>query len=110
MFLYAECRALIAYAFEGRLADMTILLELFVEIYTCFCDSSGTDGEEIRRILYWHFHDYSEILVTQSVREGIDPQLDFLRRLCRMQILQILLICIVMENIYRKMSVRQRSI
>ncbi len=76
-FLYAECRALIAYAFEGRLADMTILLELFVEIYTCFCDSSGTDGEEIRRILYWHFHDYSEILVTQSVREGIDPQLDF---------------------------------
>ena len=75
--MYAECRALIAYAFEGRLADMTILLELFVEIYTCFCDSSGTDGEEIRRILYWHFHDYSEILVTQSVREGIDPQLDF---------------------------------
>jgi len=76
-FLYAECRALIAYAFEGRLADMTVLLELFVEIYTCFCDSSGTDGEEIRRILYWHFHDYSEIIVAQSVREGIDPQLDF---------------------------------
>lgn len=76
-FLYAECRALIAYAFEGRLADMTILLELFVEIYTCFCDRNGTDGEEIRRILYWHFHDYSEILVTQSVREGVDPQLDF---------------------------------
>lgn len=76
-FLYTECRALIAYAFEGRLADMTILLELFVAIYTCFCDSSGTDVEEIRRILYWHFHDYSEIIVAQSVRESVDPRLDF---------------------------------
>ncbi len=82
-FLYTECRALIAYAFEGRLADMTILLELFVEVYTCFCDSNGTDGEEIRRILYWHFHDYSEILVTQSVRESIDPQLDFFTGIVR---------------------------
>lgn len=76
-FLYAECRALTAYAFEGRMSDMTILMELFVEIYTCFCDRDGTDGQEIRRILYWHFHDYSEIMVTQSVREGIDPGLDF---------------------------------
>ena len=76
-FLYAECRALIAYAFEGRLADMTILMELLVEVYTCFCDGSGTDAEEIRRILYWHFHDYSEIIVAQAVRESVDPQLDF---------------------------------
>lgn len=82
-FLYTECRALIAYAFEGRLADMTILLELFVEIYTCFCDSSGTDGEEIRRILYWHFHDYSEIIVAQSVRESVDPRLDFFTDIVR---------------------------
>lgn len=76
-FLYAECRALIAYAFEGRVLDMTILLELFVEIYTRFCDPEGTDEKEIRKILYWHFHDYSEIIVTNLVREGIDPQLDF---------------------------------
>lgn len=82
-FLYTECRALIAYAFEGRLADMTILLELFVEIYTCFCDSNGTDKEEIRSILYWHFHDYSEIRVTQSVRESIDPQYDFFTGIVR---------------------------
>ncbi|MDE7312346.1 MAG: aminopeptidase [Eubacterium sp.] len=82
-FLYAECRALIAYAFEGRLSDMTILLELFVEIYTCFCDVDGTDAEAVRQILYWHFHDYSEILVAQSVREGIDPQLDFFTGIVR---------------------------
>lgn len=76
-FLYAECRALIAYAFEGRLADMTVLMELFVEIYTCFCRKEGTDADEIRRILYWHFHDYSELIVAQSIRESVDPKLDF---------------------------------
>ena len=31
-FLYAELRALIAYAFEGRKGSMTIFCELFVEI------------------------------------------------------------------------------
>lgn len=76
-FLYTECLALGAYAFEGRIMDMTILMELYVEIYTCFCDREGTTPEEIRRILYWHFHDYSEIIVTQNIRESIDPQLDF---------------------------------
>ncbi len=76
-FLYAECRALIAYAFEGRLADMTVLMELFVEIYTCFCSTEGTGDQEIHNILYWHFHDYSELLVAQSIRESVDPGLDF---------------------------------
>lgn len=80
-FLYAECRALAAYAFEGRMLDMVILLELYVEIYTCFCDREGTDAEEIQKVLYWHFHDYSEIMVAQGVREGIDPQLDFFTRI-----------------------------
>ncbi len=76
-FLYTESRALIAYAFEGRIDAMTVLMELFVEIYTCFCDSEGTTAQEIQNIIYWHFHDYSEVLVTRSVREGIDPKLDF---------------------------------
>ena len=82
-FLYAECRALAAYAFEGRVSDMTILMELYVEIYTCFCDRDGTDAQEIRKILYWHFHDYSEIMAAQSVREQIDPQLDFFTGIVR---------------------------
>lgn len=82
-FLYAECRALIAYAFEGRVLDMAVLMELFVEIYTRFCDKDGTDEEEIHKILYWHFHDYSELTVAQAVREGIDPELDFFTQIVR---------------------------
>lgn len=76
-FLCAESRALIAYAFEGRVFDMTIFMELFLEVYTCFCDSQGTSFQEISHVICWHFHDYSEVFVNQSVREGVDPQLDF---------------------------------
>lgn len=82
-FLYAECRALIAYAFEGRVSDMAVLMELFVEIYTCFCNGEGTDEEEVRNILYWHFHDYSELIVAQSIRESVDPKLDFFTGIVR---------------------------
>ena len=35
-FLYAEIRGMIVYAYEFRLEDMTILCELFTEIYNCF--------------------------------------------------------------------------
>ncbi|MCI9122693.1 MAG: aminopeptidase [Eubacterium sp.] len=82
-FLYTECRALAAYAFEGRIMHMTILLELYMEIYTRFCDPQGTNTEEIHRIIYWHFHDYTEITVTQAVRESVDPKLDFFTGIVR---------------------------
>lgn len=82
-FLYTECRALISYAFEGRMYEMTVFMELFVEIYTCFCDSEGTSEQEIQNIVYWHFHDYSEIFVMRSVREGIDPKLDFFTQIVK---------------------------
>ena len=76
-FVYTECRALIPYAFEGRRADMVIFMELFVEIHTCFCDAQGTDKKEISQAVYWFFHDYSELMAEQSVREMVDPKLDF---------------------------------
>lgn len=79
--LYAELRAMIAYAFEGRWENYTILCELFVQVYTCFEDQDGTSPEEIRNIIYWFFHDYSEIFSEQSVREMVDPDYDFFTRI-----------------------------
>ncbi len=76
-FLYTELRSAYAYAFEGRKSDITILCELFVEIYNCFEDESGADEKEVRQIIYWFFHDYSEVFVEQSVRDMVDPSLDF---------------------------------
>ncbi|MDD6039536.1 MAG: aminopeptidase [bacterium] len=76
-FLYTELQAAIPYAFEGRKRDITILCELFVEVYNCFEDPEGADPKEVQQIIYWYFHDYSELFIEQSVRQMLDPQLDF---------------------------------
>lgn len=76
-FLYTELRGAAAYAFEGRKMHVTIFLELFVEIYNCFERSEGTAPEEIRQILYWFFHDYSEVFAEDKVRDMVDPDYDF---------------------------------
>lgn len=80
-FLYTELRAAIPYAFEGRKRDITILCELFVQIYNCFESEEGADKKEVEQIIYWFFHDYSELFVEQSVREMLDPSLDFFTRI-----------------------------
>ncbi|MDD7176679.1 MAG: aminopeptidase [Lachnospiraceae bacterium] len=80
-FLYTELCAAIPYAFEGRKRDITILCELFVQIYNCFESEEGADKKEIEQIIYWFFHDYSEIFVEQSVREMLDPSLDFFTKI-----------------------------
>lgn len=81
--LYAELRALISCAFEGRRLNYTILCELFSQIYTCFMDAEGTDAYELKQVIYWYFHDYSEIFSEQSVREMVDPANDFFADILR---------------------------
>ena len=76
-FLYAEIRALIPYAFEGRKYHMTILSELFAEVYGCFTDEEGVSKTAVEQAIYWFFHDYSEIFTEDSVQGMVDPALDF---------------------------------
>lgn len=80
-FLYTELRAMTAYAFEGRRMDMTILCELFVEIYNCFESKEGTTVKEVRDIIYWFFHDYSEVFAEEKVREFLEPEYDFFTKI-----------------------------
>ncbi len=80
-FLYAELRALIAYAFEGRKGGMTIFCELFVEIYNCFEQEEAPQKKEIEHILYWFFHDYSEVFSEDKVRDMVDPSYDFFTKI-----------------------------
>ncbi len=75
--LYAELRALISYAYEGRKLNYTILCELFSQVYTCFEDEMGTTPREVQQAIYWFFHDYSEVFSEQSVREMVEPENDF---------------------------------
>lgn len=76
-FLYAELRGTIVYAFEGRMQDLTILAELFIEVYNCFEQEPLPSYRQIQQILYWFVSDYSDCTVTYRIREAVDPDLDF---------------------------------
>ncbi len=80
-FLYAELRGMIVFAFERRLPDITILNELFIEIYNCFEQEELPTYRQLQQILYWFVSDYSDCTVTYRIREAVDPDLDFAVRI-----------------------------
>lgn len=81
-FLYAELRSLIPYAYEGRQFEITIRMELFLEIYAAFLCAYTEKGaapeyEQIRQIVYWFVSDYSEIETMERREEQLSPKHDF---------------------------------
>jgi leucyl aminopeptidase (aminopeptidase T) len=76
-FLYMEIRGMIRYAFEQRWEEMTICLEIFLEIYQIFVD--GATIKEVKEALYYHVSDYCDVTVDYRVRENLDPSLTFVR-------------------------------
>ena len=81
-FLYTEIRADIVYAFEMRLMNITILNELFLEIYNIFAQAweegrKAPQEQLIKDSLYWFVSDYAEVTVDWRIREGLDPALSF---------------------------------
>ncbi|MBE6009507.1 MAG: leucyl aminopeptidase [Lachnospiraceae bacterium] len=75
-FLAAELRSGIAYVFEGRLFEWTILLELFAEIYACFLEDPA-DLQEAQQTIYWHFHDYTAEFIETQVKNLVCPDGNF---------------------------------
>ena len=80
-FLYVEMRSGIPYAFEGRLDYLTILYELFIEVYTYFenCRADGAEPEirRVRDIVYWYASDYCDVFLADRIKEQIDPSYSF---------------------------------
>lgn len=81
-FLYSELRGMIVYAMEGRLWDMTVCCELFLETYSAFVACEGHPApEELRKILYWYVSDYCEEMIRRRVQEQLDPACDFAEKI-----------------------------
>lgn len=76
-FVYTEIRGMIVYAFENRLEDMTILQELFLELYACFELDRTPTYRQLQQIVYWYVSDYTDVTVTYRLREMLDPSLSF---------------------------------
>lgn len=71
--LYAELRGEISYIYAGRMEYITILNELFVEIYNQFEGEELPDIRTLKEIFYWYASDYCDVFAADRVREEIDP-------------------------------------
>ena len=76
-FLAAEVISLPAWAYERRRMHITLYFELFAQIEASFEDAEWNTPGEIRDIIYWFYHDYSEIFSEDRVRDMVDPDYDF---------------------------------
>jgi len=76
-FLYTEIRGLIVYVYENRLWDMTIVCELFIQIYNYFEEMQSPDLKQLKDIIYWYISDYSDMKLDDRFRERFDPEWSF---------------------------------
>ncbi|MCD8150384.1 MAG: aminopeptidase [Clostridiales bacterium] len=72
--LCSEMEGCIAWAFQGRQMELTLLFELFVQVYNCLEED---DLKEARDTIYWFFHDYSEVFVENVIHDMICPEDNF---------------------------------
>ena len=84
-FLYTELRSGILYAFSNRLDYLTILNELFLEIYQCFEAQEQPEDRNLRECVYWYASDYCDVEQNyheQSYREyEVSEQLEEFRHI-----------------------------
>lgn len=77
-FLYVELRGMITAVYEQDLTEMTIRMELFLEIYSAFRCAVAEEGAlpafiQLREIIYWFVSDYAEPETEKRLREQLCP-------------------------------------
>lgn len=76
-FVYAELTGLISYTFSQRLFDITIGIELFLEIFGYYNDNNGNAYKDAKSAVYYYVSDYSDVRMETRTREMLDPSLSF---------------------------------
>ena len=78
-FLYTELRGTIVYAFESRIYNLTIYLELFLEVYTLARWEDEFTPKDMRNAIKSFMYDYCDELIYTRTREMSDPDYSFAR-------------------------------
>lgn len=78
--LYYELSKLHECALTGKLQMMTILEELFVQIYNRF-EEKDIQVAELKQIISDYYHDYTEVHAEVGIREMVDPDWDYFRQI-----------------------------
>lgn len=75
-FLYSELRGIYLYARESRWQELTIFLELFIEIYNLFEHPEELQVKQVQKAIYYFYYDYCNVLVPNRIAEMYDPGYD----------------------------------
>lgn len=75
-FLYTELLSLHRYARESRCSELTIHMELLIEIYNLYEDQDAFDIREVQKAIYYFYYDYCDVLVPDRTQEMYDTRLD----------------------------------
>lgn len=76
-FLTTELRGIIIYAYEYRLYELTIYLELFIEIYNYLEEEDAYTFKDVKRSIYDFMSDYCDVLLTNRTKELVCTELSF---------------------------------
>lgn len=76
-FLYAELFGTICYAHEKALWDMTVSLELFLEIYGAFEADDIPSVKILKDILRSYVNDYCQDMIENRIAKQVDPSNNF---------------------------------
>lgn len=76
-FLMTELRGIIVYAYEHRIYELTIYLELLIEVYNYFENEDEFTYKDVKRAIYDFMNDYCDELVGVRMRELLDPDMCF---------------------------------
>ncbi|MBP5281247.1 MAG: hypothetical protein J6Z22_01975 [Lachnospiraceae bacterium] len=77
-YLHMELFSAIHYCYVGKLEDLVIREELFVEVFGAFAESLSDEeelpaAESIRKILYWFISDYSDLGKQNFIDQMVVP-------------------------------------
>lgn len=78
-FLYTEVRGMIPCAYEGRKMDMTIIAELFMELYSYFEANERPEYKHLQKAVYWYISDYSDRTMDSWQKEQFDSRFSFIK-------------------------------
>ncbi|NLC17991.1 MAG: aminopeptidase [Clostridiales bacterium] len=76
-FLMTELRSIIVFAYEDRLYELTIYLELFIQIYNYFENEDEYIYKDVKRAIYEFLSDNCELLFTARMQEMLDTDSSF---------------------------------
>ena len=74
--LHARIRACRLSVFEGNLQNICIISELFVELYSYFCEEN-VEISLVKEALYSFMHDYTEVFNEDAILRIMNPDYDY---------------------------------